>query len=163
MTDLKKKVCICLFIAVFLSSLCSCTAKMTETPKQIFESLQKNYGDLPAGLYLDSQAEEWEDNYLADETIEAIFGDIATYKKGVEEGYLYLSASLDSYEEIVVLKCYTSDKARQMCGIFQNRVKMLAALEEEKLEAEIVCRGRYMIYCRLSNAKRMASALSSLK
>ena len=158
-----KRVLILLMAFFSLFSLLSCSSSESLPPDLLFEEIEKSYGSLPAGIVLDSRAREWEEKYLDAETVESLFGHEKTYKEAVESAYLYLAASLTSYEEIAVLECYTSDKARRMAGIFAERNRVLALLEEEQLEAQILCNGRTVVYCRLANTVRAKGAIRKLE
>lgn len=155
---------IALIITLFvLFSFTACSSRESAPPDELFHAIEKSYGKLSAGSFFDSRAKEWEENYLDGSVIESIFGSEESYKKAVESGYMYLSSSLTCYEEIVVLECYTSDKARRMAGVFSERDRMLGKLEEKELAAQIICKGRVMVYCRLANTSRAKAAVRAIE
>ena len=158
-----KKLMILFLLSFLLFVFFSCSSAKNEPPDLIFEEIQTSYGSLPPGLFFDSYAREWEEFYLDRDVIENIFGSEKEYKESVASAYLYLSASLSSYEEIFVLECYTSDKARCMAAAFLERDRKLATLEDVKLEAQILCDGRTVVYCRLSDSSRAKSAIRKLE
>ena len=118
---------------------------------------------MPPGLFFDSRTEEWEENYLDSKVIEHVFGNEKEYKEAVASAYFYLSSSLSVYEEIFVLECYTSDQARRMAGAFSDRDRTLSSFEEEPLEAEILCNGRTVAYCRLRDTARAKKAIRKIE
>ena len=90
---MKKILCFFLFL-LLPSSLISCSVSETAPPHQLFEEIEKSYGALPPGLFFDSRAKEWEENYLDSDVIEHVFGDEKEYKEAVASAYFYLSSSL---------------------------------------------------------------------
>ena len=158
-----RKNILCFLSFFIVISFFSCTSSETVPPYRVFEEIEKSYGTLPPGLLFDSRANEWEEHYLDANVIESIFGDEKEYREAVESAYLYLSASLVSYEELIVLECYTSDKARFMAGLFSERNRTLATFEENPLEARIVCKGRTVIYCRLANTSIAKEAVRKIE
>lgn len=155
---------VCFFLSFFLaSSLISCSVSETAPPHQLFEEIEKSYGALPPGLFFDSRAKEWEENYLDSDVIEHVFGDEKEYKEAVASAYFYLSSSLSVYEEIFILECYTSDQARRMAGAFSERDRTLSSFEEEPPEAEILCSGRTVAYCRLCDTVRAKNAIRQIE
>ena len=154
-----KKRYLCFLLIALLFVLCFCASTEISEPHILFGQIEKSYGQLKPGLYFDSRSKEWEENYLDADVIESLFGSESNYKEAVENAYIYLSASLSSYEEILVLECYTSDKDRQMTGLLAERDRLLATLEAEGLEAVIGCQGRTVVYCRLADKKRAKEAM----
>ena len=131
-------------------------------PSEIVLKIESSYGGFPNGIYLDTQAQEWESDYFSPMTIEMIFGSEEVYKASVQCGFLYLSSSLAPYEEVAVIECYTSDKARLIAALFLERDRQLSFLEETQLKAYVECHGRYVLYYRLADGKRAKKAVRSL-
>ncbi len=157
-----KRVSVLLTAFLLLFSLVSCSSSERLAPHLLFEEIEKSYGSLPPGLLFDSRAKEWEENYLDADVTESLFESEKAYKEAVESAYLYLAASLSSYEEIVILECYTSDKARRMAALLSERDRILSSFEEEALEAQILCSGRTVVYCRLADGARAKNAIRKL-
>ena len=162
-TKLKKCVFLFVLLAIFLCFLLSCADTNIKATDEIFLEIEKSYGKFAPGLFLDSRAKEWENGYLDVSIIESVFGDGEEYKRCVESAYLYISASLSLYEEVFVLQCYTSNQAHLMAGIFNERSKRLTMLEDDPLEAIVVCHRRLIVYCRLADTARANDAIRKIE
>ena len=150
-------------LLLFFFSFSACSSYECGPSDVLFRKIEKAYGKLAPGLYLDSRAKEWEENYLDSSMIESIFGSEEEYKRSVSNAYLYLSSSFLTYEELMVLECYTGNQALQMASLLSERGRMLAKLEEETLDTQILCQDRYVVYCRLKDQRRAEDAIRTIQ
>ncbi len=149
---------------LFLLLLTACGSKALPAPDTVYRILTDGYGALPYGMYYETDAADWQKEYLSPQMTESLFGADDVFRQTVQAGCLYLSGAPDVHEEIAVLLCYSSEGALQMAGILTERAQNLTLTEDawDAPEALTVCRGRYLIYCRLSDRVRAQRAIDRL-
>ncbi len=154
----------CVLLCLLLLLLSACGDRQLPTPAEVYAKLTQGYGSLPYGMYYETNAKEWDQAYLSPKTAAELFGSDSQLRQTVQEGCLYISGAPEVHEEIAVLLCYSSEGALQMAGILAERARNLALTEDawDAPKTQTVCRGRYLIYCRLSKDARAKKAIERL-
>ena len=158
---------LCIFILLpFI--LCGCGDKY-ENAREVYEIFSQAYGDLPRGALYFSEAEEWEDGYLSDETVYSLYGDAEgnTEFDNVESAAIYLSNTLDTFYEFAIFICYDNYSASEVAKMCHKRIDEVRRLHtfvdiSAVKNARVEIHGRVVIMSILPSEENTARAFRAV-